>query len=101
MAKDMLKTFEDQIAQSEERIRKYAQLVERASVDPETALSLSVATRALESERDHKRKMEEMREQELQVQRRVAIHSRSARIATIVVFAIAAGYVAWRVLMRH
>ncbi len=91
---DLLKLYDDRIAESEERILKYTQLVEQASTDPEMRLSLSIATKALASERQHKQKMEEMRAGELQLRRRLANLKRRSWITAIVAIAVAAALLA-------
>ncbi len=83
---DLLQACDEQIAQSEARIRRYAQLLEKASADPLDAAARELASRALESERAHKRKMEEMRAQHLERTRRTAAATRRLRVILALAF---------------
>ncbi len=87
---DLLKMYDSRIAESEERIVSYTRLVEEASTDPDKSLSLSIASRALESELAHKRRMEELRTSQLQLTRRMTKMQVRVWITAIVAVAVAA-----------
>ena len=90
MPTDTSKIFTDHIAQSEDRIARYSQLVADASVDPDNGAALAVATKALESERAHKLVMEGMLANEQKMMRRIAAMNLRARIIFVLAIAGAA-----------
>jgi hypothetical protein len=87
MPTDPSKIFTDQIAQSVERIARYSQLVANASADPDNGAAQAVAAKALESERDHKLRMENMLAKEQKVLRRIAAMNLRARIVFVLAIA--------------